>query len=211
MVHVCQKSMKPYPQEQAFFVSSSVVAGRLLTVMQIAKEISLAAKNAKAIAERAGEKANSFKPITDFIDEMGRETIKLVEEINDQALSVSRSAVEELRCSDACDRFAQAAELLGDHKRANSLHEQVEHIKQDAQSQQKEVRKQANVLLDLLDRIWSCMRASGVISTRSRVEAVSADEYQDSLNVVAETIEKASERIKAIIRDCERTIHLSLK
>ena len=203
--------MNTLPQEQAFFVSSAVVAGRLLTVMQIAKEISLAAKNAKAIAERAGEKANSFKPITDFIDEMGRETIQLVEEINEQALSVSRSAVEELRCSEASDRFAEAAKLLGEHQRAASLHDQVEHIRQDALSQQKEVRKQAQALLDLLERIWSCMRASGVISTRSRVEAVSADEYQDSLNVVAETIEKASERIKDIIRECENNIHLSMK
>ncbi len=203
--------MNTQPQEQAFFVSSAVVAGRLLTVMQIAKEISLAAKNAKAIAERAGEKANSFKPITDFIDEMGRETIQLVEEINEQALSVSRSAVEELRCSEASDRFAKAAEILGEHQRSALLRDQVEHIRQDALGQQKEVRKQAQVLLDLLERIWSCMRASGVISTRSRVEAVSAEEYQDSLNVVAETIEKASERIKGIIRDCENTLHLSMK
>lgn len=210
MVHECIHVMNTYPQEQAFFVSSAVVAGRLLTVMQIAKEISLAAKNAKAIAERAGEKANSFKPITDFIDEMGRETITLVEEINVHALSVSRNAVEALRCADASDKFAHAAELMGDHRRASVLHEKVEAISSDATKQAKEVRQQARTLLELLERIWSCMRASGVISTRSRVEAVSAEEYQDSLQVVAETIEKASERIKDIIRDCERTIHQSV-
>lgn len=208
--HVYQFCMKTNTHKQAFFVASAIVAGRLLTVMQIAKEISLAAKNAKAIAERAGEKANSFKPITDFIDEMGRETLKLVEEINEQALSVSRSAVDELRCTEASNRFAHAAELLGEHQRAPELLKQIEHIQQNAISQQKEVKRQARVLLDMLERIWSCMRASGVISTRSRVEAVSADEYQDSLNVVAETIEKASERIKDIIHDCEKTIQYSM-
>ncbi len=202
--------MNRHRHQQAFFVSSAVVASRLRTVMQIAKEISLAAKNAKAIAERAGEKANSFKPITDFIDEMGRETIQLVEEINDQALSVSRSAVEEFRCSDASARFVRATELLGDNERTKVLSEKAEAIRKDAQRQQKEVHQQAMQLLDLLQQIGSCMRASGVISTRSRVEAVTAEEYQESLQVVAETIEKASERIKGIIRDCENTIHHSM-
>ncbi len=210
MVHEYVYFMNTYSQEQAFFVSSAVVAGRLLTVMQVAKEISLAAKNAKAIAERAGEKANSFKPITDFIDEMGRETITLVEKINEQALEVSRSAVEELRCSEASERFLHAASLLGEHRRAEVLQDKAKEIEADAERQKKEVRQQARALLEMLERIWSCMRASGVISTRSRVEAVSAEEYQESLQVVAETIEKASERIKDIIRDCERTIHQNM-
>lgn len=201
--------MKTPHNQQYFFVAAAVVAGRLLTVMQIAKEISLAAKNAKAIAERAGEKANSFKPITDYIDEMGRETIRLVHEINEQALKVSRSAVRELRSTDAGRRFARAAQLSGNHAQTSAMRLIAAEIEKDAIRQQKEVRQQARLLLDLLERIWSCMRASGVITTRSRVEAVSAEEYQSSLQAVAETIEKASERIKDIIRDCERTLHQS--
>jgi hypothetical protein len=62
------------------FVAVASIAAELSAVMHVAKEISLAAANAKAIAFRAGEKAKGFQPITDFINELAKETIELVNE-----------------------------------------------------------------------------------------------------------------------------------
>ena len=54
-------------QTKSKFVAVASIATELSAVMDVAKEISLAAANAKAIAFRAGEKAKGFQPITDFI------------------------------------------------------------------------------------------------------------------------------------------------
>lgn len=48
-------------------VAVASITTELSDVVDIAKEISLAAANAKAIAFRAGDKAKGFLPITDFI------------------------------------------------------------------------------------------------------------------------------------------------
>lgn len=192
-----------------FFVSSAVVAGQLTTVMDIAREISLAAKNAKAIAERAGDKANSFKPITDYIDEMGRETIHLVGLITEQSLLVSRRTVSLLRTHDASLRFKRAVDLLAGSDQAEPVKRRLQETNDEVVTQQKVLAKDVNDLLGLLERISSCMRASGVISTRSRVEAAHAGDYEESLISVATTIETASERIKSIIESCESRLRHS--
>lgn len=189
-----------------FFVSAATVAGKLTSVMRIAQEISLAAKNAKAIAERAGEKASGFKPITDFIDEMGRETIELVQSINTEALKVSRSAVIELRSRDAEQRLKLAIERMGESKDSDHLTALLNKSDLELEKLNDEVNSRANNLQMLLEEIGGRMRAASVISTRSRVEATRAEEYQTSLEVVAETVENASEKIKNIVRDCDRIL-----
>jgi hypothetical protein len=87
------------------FVAVASIAAELSAVMHVAKEISLAAANAKAIAFRAGEKAKGFQPITDFINELAKETIELVNDINEHALLLYQMTVDEHRMTDACHSF----------------------------------------------------------------------------------------------------------
>nr|WP_239649681.1 hypothetical protein [Methylocucumis oryzae] len=84
-------------QTKSQFVAVASITSELSAVMVVAKEISLAAANAKAIAFRAGDKAKGFQPITDFINELAKETIELVTAINIYALSLYRLTVNEYR------------------------------------------------------------------------------------------------------------------
>ncbi|MGZ8224201.1 MAG: chemotaxis protein, partial [Methylobacter sp.] len=77
-------------QTKSQFIAVASITSELSAVMVVAKEISLAAANAKAIAFRAGDKAKGFQPITDFINELAKETIELVTNINIYALVLYR-------------------------------------------------------------------------------------------------------------------------
>ena len=64
------------------FLAVASVQAELFAVTHISKRISLSAKNAKAIAARAGSQALGFHPITDFIDDVATNITMLVEKIN---------------------------------------------------------------------------------------------------------------------------------
>lgn len=195
--------------EMPFFVSAATVAGNLISVMNIANEISLAAKNANAIAERAGEKANGFRPITDYINEMGYETISLVSAINTEALEVSRIAVNELRAHDVYQRLVIAKEYTGDDTPTSILN-LIKDASVKLSEHTNELEKEKTRLIDLLKEIKTLMRAASIISTCSRVEATQAEEYESSLEVVAEKVETASEKIATIVNECGNTLNVSL-
>lgn len=203
--------MKKYdePTGQPFFVSAATIAGNLVSVMQIAREISLAAKNAKAIAERAGEKANGFRPITDYIDGMGHETASLVSAINGEALEVSRIAVEELRASEVYQRLLETEKYSGDNP-APALQTLVQTSFQELTARRAILADAKSKLAALLTEIRSLMRASAVISTCSKVEATQAEEYASSLEVVAENVDAASEKISIIVKDCESLLSTAM-
>ena len=190
------------PSKRLFFVSAATVAGNLVSVMDIAREISLAAKNAKAIAERAGEKANGFRPITDYINEMGYETGSRVNAINTAALEVSRIAVNELRASDVYQKLIAAKEYIG-----KDVPESIEKLIQEASERHAEhtaeLENEKAKLINSLEEISIQMRAAAVIATCSRVEATQAEEFQSSLEVVAVNVEAASQKIKMIVNDCD--------
>jgi len=76
-------------QTKAQFIAVASITSELSAVVVIAKEISLAAANAKAIAFRAGDKAKGYQPITDFINELAKETINRVATINELAILLS--------------------------------------------------------------------------------------------------------------------------
>ena len=183
-------------------MSAATVAGNLVSVMHIAKEISLAAKNAKAIAERAGEKANGFRPITDYIDEMGYETMSLVNAINKEALEVSRIAVNELRANEIYQKLLSAKEYIGEDVPV-SVQKLIQEASETLSEHTTELEKEKTKLIHLLEEIKNQMRASAVISTCSRVEATQAEEYETSLQVVSENVDAASKKITKIVNECD--------
>lgn len=190
-------------QEQ-FFVNTAACVGALCRVQQTAVELSLAAKNAKAIAYRAGTKAVGFKPLTDFIDEMGRDTSRLVAEINATALRVARRAVDDVRLMEASERFDRAQVALGaDSDYLRGVQAKLQH---ELAGNRHEISRGLGRLLELLSEISHRMRAAAVISTRARVEATQAGDYEKGLQLVADTVERSAATIRTIISRCDRQL-----
>ena len=124
-------------QTKSQFIAVASITSELSAVMVVAKEISLAAANAKAIAFRAGDKAKGFQPITDFINELAKETIELVTNINIYALVLYRLTVDEFQRTAAYNKFELAAKMAEGAAYAKSMQEPVDHAKlsmQDCQT-----------------------------------------------------------------------------
>jgi len=193
-------------QAKSQFVAVASIAAELSAVMYVAKEISLAAANAKAIAFRAGEQAKGFQPITDFINELAKETITLVDEINEHAFLLYQMTVDDYRKTAACDAFTLVSQLAEGAPYAESL------IKPRGQAQQKmiacrsEFKQHVGQLLEQLESVMHPARAARVIAANSRIEASQAGEYLQSLQAVAESVDNAAQVIHDNVQRCKTAL-----
>jgi len=195
-------------QTKSQFVAVASITSELSAVMVVAKEISLAAANAKAIAFRAGDKAKGFQPITDFINELAKETIELVTTINVHAISLYRLTVNEYRRTVAYNKFELAVKMAGDAAYAQSMQEPLEHAKLSMQDCQRQFKRDVAQLLGQLDAVMHHARAARVIAANSRIEASQAGEYLQSLQAVAESVDKAAHTIHDNVQRCRVALSL---
>ncbi len=193
-------------QRKSQFVAVASIAAELSAVMDVAKEISLAAANAKAIAFRAGEKAKGFQPITDFINELAKETIALVNDINEYALQLYRLTVKAHRMSEACARFEKVADMSADALYAESLMHSLQQVRQRCLECRREFGRQVFELLDQLAEVMHPARAARVIAANSRIEASQAGEYLQSLQAVAESVDHAAQIIHDKVHKCRSAL-----
>ncbi|MEY3807072.1 MAG: hypothetical protein RI893_48 [Pseudomonadota bacterium] len=189
-------------QTKAQFIAVASITSELSAVMVVAKEISLAAANAKAIAFRAGDKAKGFQPITDFINELAKETIELVTNINIYALVLYRLTVEEFQKTVTYNKFELAAKMAEGAVHAKSMQESVDHAKLAMQDCQRRFRRDVSQLLGQLEAVMHHARAARVIAANSRIEASQAGEYLQSLQAVAESVDKAAHTIHDNVQRC---------
>ena len=176
--------------------------------MVVAKEISLAAANAKAIAFRAGDKAKGFQPITDFINELAKETIELVTSINISALSLYRLTVNEYRRTMAFNKFERVVKMAEGAPYGDSMQQSLEHAKMSMQDCQRQFKRDVKQLLDQLEAVMHHARAARVIAANSRIEASQAGEYLQSLQAVAESVDKAAHTIHDNVQRCRIALSL---
>lgn len=193
-------------QAKSQFVAVASIAAELSAVMEVAKEISLAAANAKAIAFRAGEKAKGFQPITDFINELAKDTIALVNNINEYAFQLYRLTVNEQRMTEACLRFEQVARLTEGARYADSLAVPLHEARQRAQICHREFIAHVSELLIKLADVMHPARAARVIAANSRIEASQAGEYLQSLQAVAESVDNAAQIINDKVHKCRSAL-----
>lgn len=189
-------------QTKSQFIAVASITSELSAVMVVAKEISLAAANAKAIAFRAGDKAKGFQPITDFINELAKETIELVTNINIYALVLYRLTVDEYQKTVAYNKFELAAKMAEDAPYAKSMQEPVDHAKLSMQDCQRQFKRDVSQLLGQLEAVMHHARAARVIAANSRIEASQAGEYLQSLQAVAESVDKAAHTIHDNVQRC---------
>ncbi len=193
-------------QNKSQFVAVASIAAELSAVMEVAKEISLAAANAKAIAFRAGEKAKGFQPITDFINELAKDTIQLVNNINEHALKLYRLTVKEHRMSEACRRFEMVSAASASAAYADSLAQSLKLARQRQSECQRQFASHVTELLAQLADVMHPARAARVIAANSRIEASQAGEYLQSLQAVAESVDHAAQIIHDKVHKCRSAL-----
>lgn len=193
-------------QAKSQFVAVASIASELSAIMDVAKEISLAAANAKAIAFRAGEKAKGFQPITDFINELAKETIELVNDINEHALTLYQITVNEYRMTNAFGKFEQAIELSKGAAYAETLEQSLGVVKQNMLDCRRDFKSNVEQLQDQLAEVMHPARAARVIAANSRIEASQAGEYLQSLQAVAESVDNAAQIIHENVQRCQSAL-----
>jgi len=193
-------------QTKSQFVAVASIAAELSAVMGVAKEISLAAANAKAIAFRAGEKAKGFQPITDFINELAKDTIALVNDINEHALTLYQLTVNEYRMTYAHDKFEQVKVLAQGAAYSESLELPLTNSTQTMLECRRDFKMSVTQLLDQLAEVMHPARAARVIAANSRIEASQAGEYLQSLQAVAESVDNAAQVIHDNVQRCRTAL-----
>jgi len=193
-------------QTKSQFVAVASIAAELSAVMEVAKEISLAAANAKAIAFRAGEKAKGFQPITDFINELAKETIELVKTINEHALLLYQLTVNEYRMSNTYNQIERVADNSTDAAYAESLEKPLSTALQNMVTSRRNFNTNVTQLLDQLAEVMHPARAARVIAANSRIEASQAGEYLQSLQAVAESVDNAARIIHDNVQRCRSAL-----
>ncbi len=193
-------------QTKSQFVAVASIAAELSAVMDVAKEISLAAANAKAIAFRAGEKAKGFQPITDFINELAKETIELVNAINEHALLLYQLTVNEYRMTNTYNKFEMVVAQAKGAAYADSLDQPLFIAHQNMVECKRDFKSNVTQLLDQLGEVMHPARAARVIAANSRIEASQAGEYLLSLQAVAESVDNAAQVIHDNVQRCRSAL-----
>jgi methyl-accepting chemotaxis protein len=195
-------------QTKAQFIAVASITSELSAVMVIAKEISLAAANAKAIAFRAGDKAKGFQPITDFINELAKETIDRVDIINRLAILLYQVTVNEYRKTVAFNKFEQVSKISCVAIYGESMRKPLEDAKNEMQDCHRQFKRDVALLLAQLEAVMHHARAARVIAANSRIEASQAGEYLQSLQTVAESVDNAAHTIHDNVQRCRMALSL---
>jgi len=189
------------------FLAVASVQAELFAVTHISKRISLSAKNAKAIAARAGSQALGFHPITDFIDDVATNITLLVEEINVDALRLSSFAIANRNRMKTIGRVKQAQEALGLRADSCGLTAKIKEIERTKEKFLIEYGRKSSDVLEALTEIRTQLQAAEMICTTSRTEATRAGDFQSNLEVVAEEVSQAVMQIKDVLQTSK--LHLS--
>lgn len=187
---------------KAQFNAVASITSELRAVVVISKEISLAAANAKAIAFRAGDKAKGFQPITDFINDLAKETIDRVDAINVLARILCQVTVNGYRKAKALNKFEQVTKISGTAVYANTIQGPLADAKIVTQEYQRQFDKEVNLLLNQLETVMQQAQTARIIATYSRIEASQSGEYLQSLQAVAQNVDKAAHKIHDNVQRC---------
>lgn len=185
------------------FVISALLAGRLYRMLEITKVMYISSSNAKCISIRGGDKTAGFKPITEFISDMARDTISISSKINAVALQFSITAVSEKRINIALANYNRVIEKLESNSKARDISMLIEKLHLKISELKKDQANYCKSLSILFDDISQGIRAAKVIVTNSRTEASRADEYQANLFSIANDLEGCSDDISNEIKICK--------
>lgn len=189
--------------EQTIFVKAARIAAHLHHATKVAQQLSLTAKNARAITARAGQQAVGFTAITGFIQELATSTIVLAQEINTTAVSISRQATQLERSKQAKSKFHKAQEIGNDALYLDSLTPFIALNNQQLESLNLQFNQLQARLSDLIEQTQKQIRSAMVISSMSKIEASKSGSFQNQLEVIAGNINEAAHNIKQELSSAE--------
>ncbi len=182
-------------------IAAANVSGQLYRAGEIAKNLSLAAKNSRAMVMRAGSRAAGLQVISDFFAELASKTILLSQEINLCAIDISNNSVAQWRTHtlihhlNTSDQKSEQTEL---HELVNS---KLKLSSQHLDKLETQFRSSIKLLESYLEQIEEQIRASNVIAVNFRLEATQTGEFQPMLNHMADNIDQLSREIKEHISE----------
>lgn len=175
------------------FITAASISAELHQAMMEARGLALTAKNARALAVRAGSRTVGFRAITDFIEELASAIIHQSQAINNDAEHLSNQAVTAWRSGMANERFdwvrAQKAQY------ADSISDRIELCEERGKQLNQELQHGLRRLIDQLEESRKHIRTANLIATSSHVEASSAGDFRGQLEVIADNIRETAERI----------------
>ena len=189
-------------------IGVATIAADLHKVMYIAWSVSIAAKNAMIISAQAGEQARSFQPLTRFIDEIARTTIKSTEKVEQESINLTRLSANYLRSCDAYTRFHQVDRTGKGARFRHSFNQVIDNCLAQLTEQAERLQHQLYRLDDFMQELDQDMRAALAVASVCRIEASRAGDYRNSLSVVADNLENAAKEIKNTVKDAMDRIHL---
>ena len=195
----------------AFYVVAASVAANLRQAQLQAEAIALEAMNAKVLVARAGDRALGFRPITDFMVSLAENTIRIVGEVNDEALRVSSASVAKIRSSDAVARFTHASQLAEGKVYRQSLAAGTDSVRDQDRRLEQALRSNTQRLVSLLDEINHHLRAAGIVTSTARTEVASIEPgLRDSFHTVTDKLESAASAINALVMENRRWLMRSM-
>lgn len=182
--------------QQAMFVTAARIAAHLYFATKIAQNLSLTAKNARAITARAGQQAAGFTALTAFIQELADNTINLAKQVNRHAVSISTCSTQLERVQHARRQFSRATDLGNDAMYIRSISSQVKLSVETEQTLLRDFASLQYMLVELVAETRKQIRFAAVISTMSKVEASKSGSFEQQLDVIAANILQAGDDIK---------------
>ncbi len=186
-----------------FHLLAVSVAADLALVKKQGEAISLEAMNAKVLVARAGVLALGFRPITDFMVQLAASTIRLVQEIEKEALAVSHHSVARLRTSNAVQMAEKAQALAKDsgaRHRASIDGFVASMLETDIQTNENVLNHTQKLIL-LLEEIVELMMAASAVSSSARVESAAIDvRFSQSFQSVSNKLEQCSGTVREKVK-----------
>ena len=177
------------------FVTAASIAAELHQAMLEAKGLALTAKNARALAVRAGSKTVGFKAITHFIDELASDIIRQSQYINGVSEHLSQHAVALWRATMAADKFEW---ISGQHStNLDSLQVAMKKSYESREVLSAQLSRGLRELEQQLEEGDKHIRTANLIATSSKVEAASAGDFRNQLEVIAQNITETADKIRA--------------
>ena len=199
--------MNAHREHQPYFVIAALVAAELYKAMHVARQITLIASNARALSQRAGHRAAGFRALTGFIDELANKTVKSSDHINALAIATSRTAISTVNGETSLARFNHAYRIAKDAPFLDSLNEATHAIRSQSETLRFDFQKNVWQLTNALEELARELRSATVLAAMSRVEAIAAGkEFQQSLQVIADNVSEAADRIQAHVKHSQQMI-----
>jgi len=177
-------------------VAAARIASELHKAQQVARQLAISSKNARAIVLRAGSQAAGLAVIANFYDELANETIALAKSINTTALEISTHSVVEWRNNLVLNYLNKAYELASGAPYKEDIHIYTQKISSTEKVLDQHFNKLMSELRNKLDEIQQHMRAIDVIAVTSKLEAVQTGEFQGHLVEMADGIQIMANHIK---------------